>query len=841
MSLLADIDAILTQLPQEEKQSVIDAAVTATARQKWVPNPGPQTQAYFSSADETFYGGQAGGGKTDLGIGLALTAHQRTLILRRINKDALKIVPRLQEILGNSAGYNGQLQRWRLPGRQIDIYGCEQKSDKQRFKGDPHDLICVQAGTPVLLADQTYCPIEMLSVGQKLWTLEGPKRLERKYPTQKKECVEIVAFDKSGRQVAQQVQSFTHRILTNSGWLSVFDLGAPCESILCHDACMPAQLLLATCAKPWQRPSTKILDQRHMDVSLLPLHPTILDWARCVFDPQSIPESDFEAYYGRISEWPQLALSSVLPKLLRRLLEIFLPFAQRLVTEYVNADARELSSRVNFPKRYWSGIHQCDERIPRLLDFSIGEEAAQRYLPQRGDAVQPIPNYLQGDDVVRIQTHNAPPNTYVHPYRKDIRPILGFDSLHAVAFGVRPVGKRDVYDLQIEDVNHYITRGGFVNQNCFDEGTDFLESQYRFIVGWNRSTDPAQRCRVLVTSNPPTNAEGLWVVKYWAPWLDPAHPNPAKPGELRWFTTIEGEDKEVQGPGPHRIPGENKEVFARSRTYVPASLDDNPDLAKTSYGSVLASLPEELRRAYRDGDFTVGLKDGAFQTLPTAWILAAQARWKADGYRDVPMTAMAFDPAGGGGDAAELCFRHGGWYGALITARGEETVDGSLAAAKIIAHRRNAAPVVVDVGGGYGGAVTLRLKDNGIAHAGFNGAAASTARTIDGQLKFANKRAEAWWKFREALNPDQEGGSAIALPPDAELRADLAAPSYDVTARGILIESKDDLRKRLGRSPGKGDAVVMCLSEGNAAVKKQLAREALQATANRGFETMKRR
>jgi hypothetical protein len=37
----------------------------------------------------------------------------------------------------------------------------------------------------------------------------------------------------------------------------------------------------------------------------------------------------------------------------------------------------------------------------------------------------------------------------------------------------------------------------------FDEGTDFLESQYRFIIGWNQSTDPKQRCRVIVASNPP--------------------------------------------------------------------------------------------------------------------------------------------------------------------------------------------------------------------------------------------------------------------------------------------------------------------------------------------------
>ena len=63
----------------------------------WVPNPGPQTQAFVCKADELFYGGEAGGGKTDLGIGLALTEHKRSLLLRRINKDAVKIKPRIEE------------------------------------------------------------------------------------------------------------------------------------------------------------------------------------------------------------------------------------------------------------------------------------------------------------------------------------------------------------------------------------------------------------------------------------------------------------------------------------------------------------------------------------------------------------------------------------------------------------------------------------------------------------------------------------------------------------------------------------------------------------------------
>ena len=79
--------------------------------------------------------------------------------------------------------------------------------------------------------------------------------------------------------------------------------------------------------------------------------------------------------------------------------------------------------------------------------------------------------------------------------------------------------------------------------------------------------------------------------------------------------------------------------------------------------------------------------------------------------------------------------------------------------------------------------------------------------TRDRQLKFVNKRAETWWKLREALDPTY--GSNVALPPDPSLRADLTSPTWKLTPRGIQIESKDEIRKRLGRSPDKGDAVVL--------------------------------
>lgn len=365
---------------------------------------------------------------------------------------------------------------------------------------------------------------------------------------------------------------------------------------------------------------------------------------------------------------------------------------------------------------------------------------------------------------------------------------------------------------------------------CFDEAVQFLEQQVRLHLGWLRTTMEGQRCRAVLATNPPLEATGDWIIGMFRPWLDITYPRPAKAGELRWFVTApDGKDIEVGGPEPVELDG--VKLIPTSRTFIPAKLADNPHLTRTAeYQSKLDALPEPIRSAVRDGNFMAARKDADFQLIPTAHVLAAQARWKPDGYKGFTMTAMSFDPAGGGRDTAELCWRHGGWYAPLVSAQGEETADGSLAAARIIQHRRDNAPVVVDAGGGaghgFGGTTIMRLRDNGIAVLPFNGASTSSAKTKDGQLSFANLRAEAWWRFREELDPDQEGGSAIALPPDPELLSDLTTPTYEVTARGILVEDKKKIRERIGRSPGRGDAVVMCLSHGNRAVKRELGSRA---------------
>lgn len=377
---------------------------------------------------------------------------------------------------------------------------------------------------------------------------------------------------------------------------------------------------------------------------------------------------------------------------------------------------------------------------------------------------------------------------------------------------------------------------------AIDEATHFAESQIRFMMGWVRSEVEGQRCRTVLATNPPLSAEGLWVNVMFAPWLDPKFPNPAKPGELRWVITDEnGDDQWVEGPGLYDtvVAGVEKKVQATSRTYIPASVSDNPYYAGTDYEDRLAAMPEPYRSLLMGG-FQTAFQDQDFQVIPTDWVTQAQERWTSRAPHGAAMTCMAVDPAGGGQDAQEMVCRYGGWFSEITTVVGKETADGNKAAAKIFELRRDDCPVVVDVGGGYGGQIVMRMGDNGVHAVGFNGSEGSERKTKDGQLRFYNKRADSFWGLREELDPSQEGGSVIALPPDPELLADLTALTWKLTPRGIQIEGKDKLRQRLGRSTGKGDVVAMALSEGDRAVQRA------QLTRNRprvllGHQNAKRR
>jgi hypothetical protein len=126
-------------------------------------------------------------------------------------------------------------------------------------------------------------------------------------------------------------------------------------------------------------------------------------------------------------------------------------------------------------------------------------------------------------------------------------------------------------------------------------------------------------------------------------------------------------------------------------------------------------------------------------------------------------------------------------------------------------HGSNALPIVDVLNMGKG--VVDRLREMGRPVVAFNASAGSKKRDSTNEFGFVNCRAAAWWNMRELLDP--ESLADIALPPDDLLIGDLTAPRWKVMSGGnIQIESKEDIKKRIGRSTDDGDAVIQAFWEG---------------------------
>ena len=358
----------------------------------------------------------------------------------------------------------------------------------------------------------------------------------------------------------------------------------------------------------------------------------------------------------------------------------------------------------------------------------------------------------------------------------------------------------------------------------FDEAANFLEMQVRFLLGWLRTTTPGQKCQALLTFNPPTSAEGRWIVGFFAPWLDKKHPNPAKPGELRFFATVAGKDMEVADGRPFVIIDgdavydfDEEEYFEQpdeiirpmSRTFIPSRIADNPFLTGTGYMSTLQALPEPLRSQMLNGDFAAGMEDDPWQVIPTAWVEAAQARWKKP---DVlpPMDAVGVDVARGGKDSTVIARRHGWWFDEPLTEQGEGTNTGPKVAGMVISATRDEAPQHIDVIG-IGASPYDFLVEAKQQAVGVNVSEASLGTDKSGRLRFINLRSELWWRMRELLDPDANNG--VALPPDPRLLADLCAPKWKLSGARIQVESREDIVKRIGRSPDFASAYILAIIE----------------------------
>lgn len=213
------------------------------------------------------------------------------------------------------------------------------------------------------------------------------------------------------------------------------------------------------------------------------------------------------------------------------------------------------------------------------------------------------------------------------------------------------------------------------------------------------------------------------------------------------------------------------------------------------------------------GEFANQSKDSV---IPLAWVMAAVQRGrdllfsakqagKAPDWGD--FVCAGADVSDGGGDENTIALRHRrGIREVTHDAFGDPMVVAGRLVGMLSVYRRGCA--VVD-GIGCGAGTVRRLRELRIPVVSFIASEAVDDKDATGMFGFKDRRARAWWRMREILDPSNPDPQA--LPDDALLIGDLTAPRWKLMSNAkIQVESKDDLKKsdRLGRSTDSGDAVV---------------------------------
>jgi hypothetical protein len=172
--------------------------------------------------------------------------------------------------------------------------------------------------------------------------------------------------------------------------------------------------------------------------------------------------------------------------------------------------------------------------------------------------------------------------------------------------------------------------------------------------------------------------------------------------------------------------------------------------------------------------------------------------------------ALAGDIAQGGMDTTVLAaLLSDDSFEDIISQPGRLTPTGKEVSAMMLTTRRDNAMIILDGTGGWGGSTRDKLQDDHKIDVEMCVASAGSTMWVNNMLwKCLNIRSEMWWTFREALDP--KSGYEIALPLSTRLFTQLTTPHFMIRGKELIVESKDDIRKRLnGASTDEADAVLM--------------------------------
>ena len=195
--------------------------------------------------------------------------------------------------------------------------------------------------------------------------------------------------------------------------------------------------------------------------------------------------------------------------------------------------------------------------------------------------------------------------------------------------------------------------------------------------------------------------------------------------------------------------------------------------------------------------------------IPQQWVEAAQQRWRKFRLGAKAHCRLGVDVAGMGRDESVLCPRYGNYVPKFDVHQSAGKADHMHVAGMHTPYLydKKAKAFIDTIGEGAG--VYSRLQELGYKNV-YSCKYSEGARglhDITNQYEFVNMRAYCYWSLRDWLNP--KNGFGAALPPCDKLMEEATETHWRFTSDGrILIEPKEEIKKRIKRSPDYMDALA---------------------------------
>ena len=223
-------------------------------------------------------------------------------------------------------------------------------------------------------------------------------------------------------------------------------------------------------------------------------------------------------------------------------------------------------------------------------------------------------------------------------------------------------------------------------------------------------------------------------------------------------------------------------------------LDNQKNLPDNYEQVAFGHMSADWRARYKDGDWSAATD--ADVLYPAQLLIRAMKPHRMGRSADVDFGV----DVGSAGDDESVVFMRTGIKSEILWHGQESNILTFAGMVAGLADRYNPQNIKVDAVG-LGEGVWRDLEREGYPVTPMIGG----AKPMDETRNYRNQRAEIAWQFREMLQEDR-----VWLPNYPELINELGTIRYSQTASGqaVQVESKKEIKKRLGRSPDLADACI---------------------------------